>query len=289
MAKRLTRLERDYRYCEEVIRKNSKSFYYAFLRLPKEKANAVFAIYAFCRLADDSVDLGGTKEEKLKALRQLKEELKLFERGEEPDSPLWRALRDVFDRYEMNIAPFFDQLIGQEMDVDFSVPKTMGNVEEYSYYVAGSVGLMLLPILASEAVMDLKEKAVSLGVAMQITNILRDVGEDYQDNGRIYLPESELELVSYSEADLREGRINPGFISVWEKMASRAEELYKDFQEGIDYFDADSRYQVLLSARIYRGILDAVRQNGYDCFKKRNFVSAVEMQRIQLATKVLNL
>ena len=289
MAKRLTRLERDYKYCEEVIRKNSKSFYYSFLRLPKEKANAVFAIYAFCRLADDSVDLGGTKEKKLDSLRKLKGELNLFERGEEPDSPLWRALRDVFDRYEMDTAPFYEQLTGQQMDVEFTIPKTMEDVERYSYFVAGSVGLMLLPILASEATAGIKQKAVSLGVAMQITNILRDIGEDYQENGRIYLPEVELKLAGCRESDIRDGKISPGFISLWEKLASRAEELYDDFQEGIDHFDADSRYQVLLSARVYRGILDAVRQNGYDCFQKRNFVSAVEMQRIQLATKVLNL
>ncbi|PJN90087.1 phytoene/squalene synthase family protein [Bacillus sp. mrc49] len=281
-----TLLDEDYRYCEDIIKQNSKSFYFAFLGLPKAKANAVYAIYAFCRIADDSVDLGGTRSEKINALNRIYQELSLFQDEKELDHPLWRALRDVFTRYKMDIQPFFDQLKGQRRDIDFTIPQTMSQVEEYSYYVAGTVGLMLLPIIASESEQDLTQQAISLGVAMQITNILRDVGEDYRKNNRIYLPLYEMESESYTEEDIKQARINIGFIRIWEKMASRAEALFDDFQEVIKYFDKDSRFQVLLSARLYRGILNAVRDNEYDCFFKRNFISPMEMQQIQQETKV---
>ncbi|KWW11267.1 phytoene synthase [Peribacillus simplex] len=281
-----TLLDEDYRYCEDIIKQNSKSFYFAFLGLPKEKANAVYAIYAFCRSADDSVDLGGTRSEKINAWNRISQELSLFQAYKEIDHPLWRALRDVFNRYEMDIQPFFDQLEGQRRDIDFSIPQTMSQVEEYSYYVAGTVGLMLLPIIASESEQDLTQQAISLGVAMQITNILRDVGEDYRKNNRIYLPLYEMESESYTEEDIKQARINMGFIRIWEKMASRAEALFDDFQEEIRYFDKDSQFQVLLSARLYRGILNAVRDNEYDCFFKKNFISPMKMQQIQQEIKV---
>ncbi|MFJ7754043.1 phytoene/squalene synthase family protein [Peribacillus muralis] len=282
-----TQLDKDYRYCEDIIKQNSKSFYFAFLGLPKEKANAVYAIYAFCRIADDSVDLGGHRSEKINALNRIKQELSLFQANKEMDQPLWRALRDVFTRYEMDIQPFFDQLNGQRRDIDFTIPQTMVEVEEYSYYVAGTVGLMLLPIIASESKQDLTQQAISLGVAMQITNILRDVGEDYRKNDRIYLPLSEMKSESYTEEDIKKAIISIGFIRIWEKMARRAEELFDEFQEGVHYFDKDSQFQVLLSARLYRGILNAVRDNKYDCLLKRNFISPEEMEQIQQETKVL--
>ncbi|MFD2628525.1 phytoene/squalene synthase family protein [Oceanobacillus kapialis] len=279
------KLEQDYHYCEAIIKQHSRSFYYAFKQLPKQKARAVFAIYAFCRMADDSVDKAGSKEEQEKAINRLRHELYLFEQHEERDTPLWRALRDVFNHYDMSLQPFYDQLSGQKMDIHFRSPLTMKDVEEYSYYVAGSVGLMLLPIIASEAKVDLRHHSVNLGVAMQLTNMLRDVGEDYFQNGRIYLPAMELKNEGYSAEDLDQLTINDGFIRVWEKMAIRAEELYDSFHDAILYYDNDSQFPVLLSAKVYRGIIQAVRNNQYDCLQRRNYVSPVDMQRIYRATK----
>lgn len=278
-------LEKDYAYCEKIIKKHSKSFYYAFSQLPKEKAQAIYAIYAFCRRADDSVDLAGDQKEQLQALDQLEEELALFEEGKAIDHPLWRALTDVFKRYDMSCKPFYYQLTGQRMDITFEVPQTLEDVEEYSFYVAGSVGVMLLPVIASETDKDLKEMAVQLGVAMQLTNILRDIGEDYQTNNRVYLPENEMRAENYSLKQLEQQLINADFIRIWEKIAQRAEELYDSVEQQFMYFDEDSRLPVQLSARIYRGILDAVRENGYDCFTKRNFVSAKNMKRIYQSIK----
>jgi phytoene synthase len=280
------KLEMDYRYCEDIIKQNSRSFYYAFLQLPKEKANAVFALYAFCRLADDAVDRGGNRDERLEVLNALEYELMLFDEGREVDHPIWRALRDVFSRYDMSIEPFYEQLKGQRMDISFAAPRTMGELETYSYYVAGTVGLMLLPIVASQSKRNLRQAAIQLGTAMQITNILRDVGEDAARN-RIYLPSSLMDAEAYGESDIRHAAINDSFIRIWEKLAHRAEELYDGFKSNIYDFDIDSRFQVLLSAQIYQGILNAVRNKGYDCFSTRNAVSKLEMRNIYNQTKLL--
>ena len=105
----------DFAYCEKIIKKHSKSFYAAFSTLPKEEAMSVYAIYAFCRKADDIVD----EEACAKGLGKLRDQLRRFENGEEIPHPLWRALRVVFDSYEIDIAPFYDMITGQEMDLSF--------------------------------------------------------------------------------------------------------------------------------------------------------------------------
>lgn len=274
-------LEADFKYCEAIIKKHSKSFYHAFSSLPTEKSHAVYAIYTFCRIADDSVDENSTPASRRAALTQLKSELNLFSEGKEPNHPLWRALRHVFNTFEMSIEPFYDQLTGQEMDIQFSAPNTLVELENYSYYVAGSVGLMLLPIIASENHRDLRDAAIDLGVAMQITNILRDVGEDYDDKNRIYLPEVERLHFGYDENKLSKGVIDQSFINLWEHLAMRSETLYDDFTNHLEKFDDDSQLPVAISANVYRSILDVVRENEYDCLSKRNFVDQERMEKIR--------
>lgn len=270
----------DFYYCEEIIKKQSKSFYYAFSKLPLDKANAVYAIYAFCRIADDCADSDHSTTEKLRALNQLKKELDLFSNQAEMDKPLWRALRHVFNEYSMDIKPFYDQLTGQSMDIAFTIPETMQELESYSYYVAGSVGLMLLPVISSKSPADLRSSVIDLGVAMQITNILRDVGEDFYEKNRIYLPKEELRHFQYTQYDLQNGNINMNFIKLWERLAVRAEFLYDNFLRNIDMFDTDSRLPVFLSAQVYRGILNAVRENDYQCLFERNYVTQEKIAEI---------
>ncbi|MFZ0445343.1 MAG: phytoene/squalene synthase family protein [Bacillus sp. (in: firmicutes)] len=267
-----SQIEADFLYCENIIRKHSVRFYRAFSRLPHEKSNAVYAIYAFCRMADDCVDENTSSIDKQRELNQLHSELDLFSKKQELDLPLWRALRHVFNQYEMDLQLFYDQLKGQRMDINFTPPKTMLELEKYSYYVAGSVGLMLLPIIASESWRTLKQPAIDLGIAMQITNILRDIGEDFQEKKRIYLPEMELRRYQYYVEDLNAGIINKSFISLWESLASRAEELYENFYTHVRKFDRDSQVPVYLSALAYRRILNSVRKNDYDCLSKRNYI-----------------
>ena len=260
-------LDNDFLYCRKIIKENSKSFYKAFSRLPKSKANAIFAVYAFCRTADDLIDLKEDKE----SLLLFKDELQQFSEGKIIDKPLWRALGEVFRNYNMDIKPFYEMIDGQLMDANFKNIETQEELANYCYYVAGTVGLMILPILATKHHKELEEIAIKLGTAMQITNILRDIGEDYKIN-RIYIPKEIMDKFNYSSLDLSSNLINNNFIKLWEYEANIAEELYKETYKKIKLFDKDSRGSVILASRLYKEILNSVRKNNYDCLTKRNYV-----------------
>ncbi|MEG0323550.1 MAG: phytoene/squalene synthase family protein, partial [Raoultibacter sp.] len=259
----------DFAWCEEVIKTNSKSFYRAFSLLPYPKRESVYALYTFCRAADDCVDRYASKE----ALDSLEQDLVLFFEGHVPESPLWRSLAVVFETFDLEKKPFFDMIEGQRRDLAFKQPETLVELEEYGYYVAGSVGLMLLPILHARSAVtaDLKQSAIDLGVAMQITNILRDVGEDL-DNGRIYLPCEAMADVRYSSFDLENRLRSKAFVTLWETLAHRSEELYLPMQRDAVLLDEDSRLATLSSLFLYRGILDEVRRQEYQCLTKRSVV-----------------
>lgn len=257
----------DYRFCASIIKKSSRSFYRAFSLLPAPKRNAVFAIYAFCRQCDDAIDLASD----IRALDELENGIKLLREGKIADSPVFRSLADAASRYRLDWNPFLEQIEGQRMDLTFSQPGSQSDLERYCYYVAGTVGLMILPIIATERCGELREQAIALGIAMQITNILRDVGEDYA-NGRVYLPSEVLRSNGAAVADIGARTVTGAFVKAWEYEAAIAERYYQGFLADTRLFDRDSIKAVLGSALYYRAILDAVRENGHDCLNKRAFV-----------------
>lgn len=268
-------IKEDYKYCQDIIKDNSKTFYKAFSLLKKEKANAIYAVYAYCRVVDDSIDVYDSPEK----LKKLEKKLIDFEKGVIPNEPLWRALKDVFERYNMDISPFYEMIEGQKMDINYSQPKTQGELLNYCYYVAGTVGKMLLPILASKNIDSINADQIKLGEAMQITNILRDIGEDFK-NGRIYIPIEIMKKYEYTENDLKNKIINDNFKKMWDFEAEKAQEMYDDFYKFIDLFDDDSKKPVIASAKLYNAILDAVRKNNYDCLTKKNYVTNLEKMKI---------
>lgn len=261
----------DFIYCKNIIKENSKSFYKAFSKLPEQKANAIFAVYAFCRTADDLIDLNNDKD----SLILFKDELYKFSNGEIIDKPLWRALGEVFRNYDMNIKPFFQMIEGQLMDSNFKNIETQDELINYCYYVAGTVGLMILPILSTKNHKKLEEVAIKLGTAMQITNILRDIGEDLKIN-RVYIPKEIMDRFNYSYLNLEDNLINNSFINMWEFEANIAENLYKEVYEKINLFDKDSRSSVILASMLYKEILNSVRKENYDCLTKRNYVGILK-------------
>lgn len=259
-------IEKDYAYCENIIQQNSKSFYRAFSSLPQEKAQTIYAVYAFCRVADDLADV----KQDAARLSAFKTDFESFKAGNGPDAPMWRALAHSFEHHGLDPAPFDDMLTGQAMDLNFKQPTTQNQLENYCYYVAGSVGLMILPVLSKHHHL-LKEKAIELGKAMQLTNILRDIGED-MDRGRLYLPKERIAHFGYSQEEFEQKKITSAFIRLWEYEAARAETLYKSALDSLLLFDTDSQMPILLSATLYSQILDTIRENGYDCFTKRAVV-----------------
>lgn len=270
-------LNKAYRFCEEIIAANSKSFYKSFSMLPKEKRKAVWAIYAFCRTVDDIVDEGSDPAGQLSLFKQ---EFNDFLAGNfDAMNPMWLALSDVFNNYEMDEEAYRSMIAGQEMDLQPTHYRTVEEVLGYSYHVASSVGLMLLPVLAPGKTVILKEGAISLGYAMQITNILRDIDEDLE-MGRIYLPSELLDKHNLGLEDLRRRTVTPAFVSVWEEMAKEAEHHYQKAFETIHEYPVSSRIPVKGAGLVYREILTTIRKKEYNVFGQKHFVSDQSKQQI---------
>ena len=269
-----------YRQCEEVMKKGSLTFYRAFSLLSKPDRQAVAAVYTFCRMLDDAVDESERPEESLTLFLA---EFDRFLAGDAQDAALWVALRDVWQRYDMDVEPFFELAEGMKWDLHKTRYATLEETEQYGYYAASTVGLMLLPILVPDAKPEarqrLKQGAIDLGIAMQLTNILRDIGEDLNRN-RIYVPYELLAQHAMTETDLFERNVSPQFIQVWETMAERAEKLYRSARETHHLYPATSRKPVQAAALLYEGILDAARSNDYDVFTKRAYVSTLQKGKL---------
>ncbi len=268
-------LEQAYAHCEAIIKHHSKTFYKAFSLLPPKKRKAVWAVYGFCRQVDDIIDEGSDPEAQLTVFRT---EFASFLAGHTPNAdPMWLALEDVFRKFPMDPQAFHDMIAGQEMDLYKTRYYTIEELEHYSYHVASTVGLMLLPILAPKKVDELRESAVALGLGMQITNILRDVSEDL-DRERIYLPIDEMVASHYMVEDLLNRRLTKEFIEVWERLAARAEAHYDRAFSDMHHYPIDARLPVKSSAVFYKAILQSIRKKDYNIFEQRAYVSDQEKE-----------
>ena len=260
------KLETAHQICEKIIRENSRSFYAAFKDLPLKKRHAVFSIYAFCRKLDDAIDL----HQDLDELNTFEAYLDQINSDLVFEDPVMVALQDSVQRYHIDLKPFYEMIEGQRMDINFTQPINEKELLDYCYHVASTVGLMLLPVLAEKNQSHLRECSIHLGYAMQITNILRDVGED-SSMGRIYLPLDDM-TPSIVEA-IKTKKVNPEFKVLWEKWAYRAEAYYEMASDQLYLFDEDSRLPLCQSLVYYKAILNAVRKANTDCLSKRQSVS----------------
>lgn len=277
----LSRPYLDDRRCKKIIQKNSLTFYKAFSKVgDKHKRKAIFAVYAFCRYADDLVD----EYQDENRLNKLEKELTNYVNKKRTPNFMWRALKrhtkDVYQ--EHHFKAFYDMIEGQRMDLHFTGYETLEDLLRYCYHVAGTVGLMLNPILAGTDEPKLYPFAVHLGHAMQITNILRDIGEDYQQ-GRIYLPRALMREANYSLNDLENGKINNGLVVLIERLAKVAEKYFDEALKDIALYPKDTAKPLGLSIVFYRAILDAIRDNGYDVFRKRAVVTEAKKEQIMKA------
>lgn len=266
-----------YRNCEKVIAHHSKTFYKAFSILPRDERQAVYAVYAFCRTVDDIVDEG---ENPATELAVFTSEFEHFLSGVyDASNPMWVALHDVFRRYEMDEQHFREMIKGQEMDITINRYETVNQLLNYCYHVASTVGLMLLPILAPKKVAALKDGAIALGLAMQVTNILRDIGEDL-GRDRIYLPHDVMKAHGLTEKSLWSGKVDVPFVEVWEHLAKEAEGFYQEAFQTLNEYPIYSRIPVKSAAYLYREILTAVRSKKYHVFHEKHFVTDQMKQRI---------
>ncbi|CDQ19961.1 phytoene/squalene synthase family protein [Halobacillus karajensis] len=270
-------LNQAYHYCRKLIEEHSKTFSRAFTLLPKQQKKAVWAIYAFCRRVDDIVDEG---VEPKKELEVFADEFDAFMEGKLAlNDPCWLALNDVFRNFSIDSEPYYAMIEGQRMDLYPHIIRTKDDLLHYCYHVASTVGLMLLPVIAPRQITSLKQGAIELGYAMQLTNILRDIGEDMEID-RIYLPQELMEKYGYTFMDLKEKKVNKPFIHMWEELASEAEIYYDRAMDTLKAYPLYSRTPVGGAAKMYRAILPKVRKNGYQVFNHRHFVTDQEKQQI---------
>jgi 15-cis-phytoene synthase len=278
----LASLEDAYELCRQITAKYSKTFYLGTMLMPEAKRRAIWAIYVWCRRTDELVDGPRAELTTDATLDQWEKNLETIFAGsplEDPDV----ALVDTLARFPIDIQPFRDMIAGQRMDLYRSRYETFEELNLYCYRVAGTVGLMstaVMGINGVECTTPWKElpnganpqgEAVALGVANQLTNILRDVGEDAR-RGRIYLPLEDLALFNYTEADLFNGVVDDRWRELMRFQIQRARKFYAQAESGIGLLSPDARFPVWAALMLYRQILDVIERNQYDVFTQRAYV-----------------
>jgi phytoene synthase len=252
--------------CAEIARNHGRSFFFASKLLPPESRRAVLAAYAYCRIADDIVDtadgnLGATEER----LAQWESEL------DEPVHPVAVAFAVVRDQYAIPDRPVRELFDGMRADLRFDRFATWSELRGYCHQVAGTVGLIVAPILGCRDPSALP-RAAELGIAMQLTNILRDVGEDAA-MGRIYLPLDELAWFGVDPDCLANGQPGPGFQELMRFQMQRSRELYANALTAVPALSWGGRLATLTAAKLYSGILDQIESNDFEVFGRRAVLS----------------
>ncbi|SEO63860.1 phytoene/squalene synthase family protein [Paenibacillus sp. OK076] len=254
--------------CEELMQKGSSSFYQAFRGLPSPRREAVYVIYAFCRMIDDSVD---EPEQSPYTIHEIHH---LFCQLEEAEGHfIWPALRWLFTSFpHLDKGPFFRQMDGQLTDLKVTHYTTMEELEHYCYLVAGTVGEMLLPVLRDDNGAEVAINGIALGKGMQIVNIIRDVGED-RARARRYVPLELMEEHGYSEQDWTNGVVDERFKAIIHELKAAALGWFRVGMDRLDTYPTESAFAIELAAAFYSTILHAVERNDYDVYTKRAFVS----------------
>ncbi|MCS7207930.1 MAG: presqualene diphosphate synthase HpnD [Dehalococcoidia bacterium] len=262
-----------YRYCWQVAKTQARNFYYAFVTLPRPQRMAIYAAYAFCRLCDDIADEAGTAEEKVLRLREVRHALQKAYAGE-PDGPVFTALAHMVRRYPIPQHYWEAILEGVEMDLTVHRYPTFEALKGYCYRVASAVGLVCVEIFGYRHP-SARSYAEHLGLAMQLTNILRDVEEDAR-RGRIYLPQEDMARFGYSESDLVRGVYNPAFRALMAFEAQRARGFFRSARPLLPLLAWRSRACPAVLGGIYRRVLDKIEAENYQVFGRRIALSGRE-------------
>ncbi|KAJ6685119.1 BIFUNCTIONAL LYCOPENE CYCLASE/PHYTOENE SYNTHASE [Salix purpurea] len=264
-----------YDRCGEVCAEYAKTFYLGTLLMTPERRRAVWAIYVWCRRTDELVDGPNAPHITPKALDRWEQRLgELFEGR--PYDMYDAALSDTVSKYPVDIQPFKDMIQGMRMDLKKSRYKDFDELYLYCYYVAGTVGLMSVPVMgiapeSKASTESVYNAALALGIANQLTNILRDVGEDAR-RGRIYLPQDELTQAGLSDEDIFNGKVTEKWRIFMKGQIKRARMFFDEAEKGVAELSDASRWPVWASLLLYKQILDSIEANDYDNFSKRAYV-----------------
>jgi phytoene synthase len=261
-------LDEAYRHCTRLTRSAAKNFYYGIRLLPEEKRRALSAVYAFSRIADDAVDdrVGDDAKRELQRVQDL---LWRAAEGVPPDDPdpVAAALSDTIRTFRIPVERFLELIAGMEMDLANTAYETFEELIVYCRRVAGSVGRISLEIFgyADPAAVELADE---MGIALQLTNILRDVKEDLE-RGRVYLPAAELRRQKVRMDDLKRGEVSQGLIRVLADLGWRAKGYYRRAEALFPLVAPDARLCPMALHTIYRELLLQIEEGGYDVFGPR--------------------
>lgn len=265
---------------KEIARKSKSSFYYAFNLLPAEQRDAMNTVYAFCRETDDIVDEGSVDDNlKFERLRRWRIELEKSLNGHS-DYHLINKLARTIQNFNIPLEPFFDLLKGMEMDLQQKRYVTFNDLQTYCYHVASTVGLMCIEIFGYRH-HSAKDFAVNLGIALQLTNILRDVKKD-AEKGRIYLPKEDLEKFNYNESDIFNNTYNENFQKMMKYQVDRAKEYFNAATNCLNREDKKAMFAARAMQHIYYRMLNKIVEADYDVYNRTIRISKVKKVGISL-------
>ena len=265
-------------YCQDKAAKSGSSFYYSFRFLPEKQRQAIIALYAFCREVDDTVDEISDKELAATKLEWWRNEIVLTFKGE-ATHPVGKSLQSALENFDLHEEYFMEIIDGMAMDLDqFSYP-SFKNLALYCHRAASVVGLLSVEIFGYQDRATLKY-AENLGMALQLTNIIRDVRED-AELGRIYLPQDELTRFNVKADDLFNLKSSPELIELLKFQTERAKNYYQKAMQLLPDCDRYSQRTGLIMAAIYEATLDEIEKDGFGVMQRR--ISLTPLRKLWLA------
>ena len=265
-----------------AIAKTSRtSFYYSFSMLPRQKRDAIKTVYAFCRFTDDIVDEEPEAQGKLEGLRHWRDELGRA-LNESSDHAILNQLAATARRFRIPVRHFYDLITGVEQDLTKSRYATFRELERYCYHVASTVGLICSEIFGYTN-RRAKDYAVNLGIALQLTNIIRDVATDARRD-RIYLPREDLDRFAVSEDDILALRYTPQVMELIKFQCERAREYFRKADETFPHEDRALFFPAKIMESIYCQILNRIEESGHDVFARK--ISLARPHQLWIAIRI---
>jgi 15-cis-phytoene synthase len=259
--------------CRVLTQQHSKTFYFGSRFFPPVQRQAVWAVYAACRTGDDIVDELALEQAQIQLERWWQDIERAYLEGEPaPTDALTVALHWAVSSFDIPQEAFHELYLGLKMDLEGYSYRTLDDLELYCRRVAGVVGWLIAPICGYSGGPETLERALIMGKAMQLTNILRDVGEDLE-RGRVYLPADKMAQFGVTAETLHQGRVTPEYRALMQDLIALARQWYAEGSLGIPKLRGGGRLAVAVAARAYAGILDALEGNDFDNFSKRAYVS----------------
>jgi len=265
-----------------ITRQSKSNLALAFISLGRERKRDITVFYAFCRVIDDIADSSGlTLAEKRARLAKWRQ---MLQSAAPDEPPLAQDVRRLIGKYSLPVSMFEEIIAGVEMDLSILRYATFEELRVYCYRVASAVGLVSIEIFGYRNP-GCKQYAIELGLALQMTNILRDVGKDLQD-GRIYLPQEDLARFNYSETELQHRQYNECFLRLMEFEAARARGFFSGAAAALPFQDRRAMAPAEIMASIYRGLLRQIELDKFRVFEKEYRLSKLEKAG-RIATQLL--